>query len=132
MIPTLAAQHAAVGDLVERALQLEAQGRECGERLRRIDRDGIARRIEEQTHSGATDDALVWLTRERDEAERLEREVAATRTGLERIESALRVVALRARDAPPDGTIDPSAPLDALADEIDLRASCLAEAERIS
>ncbi|MGH7437443.1 MAG: hypothetical protein ACRENE_17330, partial [Polyangiaceae bacterium] len=70
--PTLATQHAAVGDLVTRALQLEPQGRECGVRLRRIDRAGIARRIEEQTRAGADDavDTLVWLTRERDEAMR--------------------------------------------------------------
>jgi hypothetical protein len=132
--PTLAPQHVAVGDLVERARQLEAQGRECLERLRRIDREGIARRIEEQTRAGATgaSGTLAWLTRERDEAARLEGEVAATRVGLERIESALRVVALQARDAPRGGAGDPSEPLDALAQELDLRAASLAEAERIS
>jgi hypothetical protein len=96
-----------IAALVERAGQLDAVRRDCARKLRRVDRAA--------------------LSAERAEAGRLESERAAAVHEIERIESALRVVALRAgtRDARPSG----ADPVDALLSELDFREQALVEAD---
>ncbi|MGO9833362.1 MAG: hypothetical protein ACLP1X_04030 [Polyangiaceae bacterium] len=119
--------------LVARAAHLNVARRECARRLRRIDRFGLAKRTEACARSAAPEagDAMTWLTAEHAEAARLEADLAASIVGLERIESALRVVAMRARSH--RGTRARARrgdPVDAVAVELDLRDEGLAEADR--
>jgi hypothetical protein len=119
--------------LVARAGQLDVARRECARRLRRIDRLGLAKRTEACARSAAPEagDAMTWLSAEHAEDDRIEADLAASIVGLERIESALRVVAMRARTRRgirartrrPD-------PVDAVAIELELRDEGLAEADR--
>jgi hypothetical protein len=96
-----------IAALVERAGQLDAVRRDRARKLRLVDRAA--------------------LSAERAEAGRLESERAAAAHEIERIESALRVVALRAgtRDACPSG----GDPVDALLSELDFREQALVEAD---
>jgi hypothetical protein len=130
--PSLAPLHAQIRDLVERAQHLETTRRDLARSLRRVDRAGIDARI--AACMGSRRDGagvLPWLLRERDEAERIEREHASCLAGLERIESALRVVALQAA-ARREASSEPrrSDPVDAVALELELRAAAMAEADR--
>jgi hypothetical protein len=75
-------------------------------------------------------EALAWLTAECAEAERLQSDLSSTLVGLERIESAMRVVSLRAREG--RGTrarAEHADPVDATALELVLREEALVEVE---
>jgi len=122
-----------VSVLLARATQLDVARRACLRRLRRIDRAALAKRVEARARSTAPGaaDALEWLTAERAEATRLESDVAASLAGLERIESALRVMALRARAHRGVSARTARAdPVDTVAAELALRDEGLAEVDR--
>lgn len=131
--PSLGRVRQEVRAMMARAQHLEASRRACTARLSRIDRASLERRREAAARSSSPDaaDALSWLTAECAEAERLRSDLASCVLGLARIESALRVVALRAR--PGRGTRARVAvvdPVDAAAMELALRDDALLEAER--
>ena len=74
---------------------------------------------------------MTWLAAEHAEAARLEADLAASTVGLERIESALRVLAMRARaHRGVSARARRADPVDAVAVELELREEGLAEAER--
>ncbi len=130
--PSLAHLHAQIGELTARALLLESSRRKHARHLRRLDRVAIQARVDARARAGdAGTDVLQWLGRELEEAGRLEREHAACVAGLERIESALRVVSLKARDRHDLGGRRAD-PVDAVGLELELRDAALAEADRAS
>ncbi len=115
--------------LVDRAVELDTVRRACARKMCRIDRGALSRRLDACARSGVEGaaGALACLTAEEAVAARLERDHASSVIELERIESALRVVALRA-----DGRRDHSPrsdPVDALVAELDLRDQALVEAD---
>jgi hypothetical protein len=119
--------------LLARAAQLDVARRECARRLRRIDRLGLAKRTEACARSAAPEavETMTWLAAEHAEAARLEADLAASTVGLERIESALRVLAMRARaHRGVSARARRADPVDAVAVELELREEGLAEAER--
>lgn len=131
--PTLERVRVQVRAMLERAAQLEAARRACIAKLSRIDRSSIERRREAAARSTSPDaaEALTWLTEEQAEAHRLECDLSSSVLGLERIESALRVVTLRARQH--RGTrarVERGDPVDAAALELALRDEAMVEAER--
>ena len=115
--------------LVDRALELDTVRRACARRMDRIDRGALARRVDACARSPAPGaaGALACLTAEQAEAARLERDHASSVVELERIESALRVVTLRA-DAR-RGLSPKSDPVDALVAELDMRDQAIVEAD---
>jgi hypothetical protein len=130
---TLERLGAQVHALVDRAAQLDVARAACLRALRRIDRSALERRAEACARSNAPEavEAFRWLTAERAEATRLESDLAASVVGLERIESALRVVVLRARET--RGVPARAAKADPVHDvamELELREEGLAEAAR--
>jgi hypothetical protein len=128
---TLQRLHAQVRVLVARASLLDRARRSCARRLRRMDHAALAKRTEACAQSATPDaaEALAWLTAERAEAVRLEGDLAASIAGLERIESALRVVAMRARaHRGVRARATRADPVDAVAAELELREEGLAEA----
>lgn len=131
--PTLAGVRAQVHAMVARAEVLDASRRSFAARLAKIDRASLERRRDAAARSPSPDaaEALAWLTAECAEAERLESDLASSLLGLERIESALRVVALRARRG--RGTrarVERDDPVDAAALELALREEAAVEADR--
>jgi hypothetical protein len=130
---TLEPLGAHVRSLVDRATQLDVARGACLRALQRIDRKALEHRAEACARSNVPEaaEALQWLTAERAEAARLESDLAASVVGLERIESALRVVVLRARESRFVQARAPKAdPVDDVARELELREEGLAEAAR--
>jgi hypothetical protein len=129
---TLQGVRAQVRALLARASQLDVARRSCARKLRSIDGAALARRTEACARSPSPDaaEAVEWLTAERAEATRLEGDLASSIAGIERIESALRVVALRVRAhrgvRARAGRADP---VDAVATELELREQGLAEVD---
>ena len=83
--------------------------------------------------SGALDAAegIAWVAAESEEESRLRSDLASSVIGLGRIESALRVVALRARKHRGiHARADHGDPVDLLAAELALREEAVAEADR--
>ena len=121
---TLQRLHAQVHLLLGRASLLDAARRACARKLRRVDHTALAKRTEACARSTTPDaaEALAWLTAERAEAARLEGDLATSIAGIERIESALRVVAMRAREHRGiRARASRADPVDAVATELDLR-----------
>ncbi|HEX3345143.1 MAG TPA: hypothetical protein VHS09_11255 [Polyangiaceae bacterium] len=119
--------------MLARACELDASRRACVRRLARIDRGALDRKRDAYARSPSPDAAetLAWLTAEVAEAERLESDLASSLLGLQRIESALRVVTLRVRDN--RGTrarIGRGDPVDAAAAELHLRDEARREVDR--
>jgi hypothetical protein len=130
---TLAPLGANVRSLVDRAVQLDVARVACQRALKRIDRPALERRADACARSGTPEagDALRWLTAERAEAARLESDLASSVVGMERIESALRVMVMRTREARGVLARAPKAdPVDVAARELELREEALAEAAR--
>ena len=130
--PTLAAVRTQVQAMLARAEQLDSARRTHAARLARIDRASLERRREAMARSTAPEaaEALAWLTAECAEAERVQSDLSSSLVGLERIESAMRVVSLRAREG--RGTrarIAHADPVDATALELVLREEALGEVE---
>jgi hypothetical protein len=130
---TLDRVRAEVLRMVARARELDAARRACTKRLSRIDRTALDRKRDAYARSSSPGaaDTLAWLTAERAEAERLESDLSSSVLGLQRLESALRVVTLRAREH--RGTrarIASRDPAEAAAVELQLREEARAEAER--
>jgi hypothetical protein len=128
--PSLDRVRAQVRAMVERAVQLDRARVACADRLARIDRPSIERRREAAARAGSAEAAEVlrWITEEQAEAHRLECDLSSSVLGLERIESALRVVTLRAREH--RGTparARRADPVDAAALELALRDEALRE-----
>lgn len=127
---TLEAVRPRIAALVDRACELEAVRRACARKLRRVDRAALDRQAGALAlASGASaSSALATLSVERAEVARLERERAAATTEIDRIQSALRAVALRvwSRDARAGGA-GGADPVEALASELDFRERALAE-----
>ncbi len=114
---------------MERARQLDALRRSCAAKLARIDRAALERRADAWTCASppGAEAALACVSAERDEAVRLERDHASAGIELERIESALRVVELRARTRrEPSTQVDL---VDTLVAELDFRDQAIAEVE---
>jgi hypothetical protein len=126
---TLERARQSIRALVERARQVDALRRSCAAKLARIDRDALDRRADAWACAslpGAAA-ALACVSAERDEAAQLERDHASAGIELERIESALRVVALRARTRrEPSTQVDL---VDTLVAELDFRDQAIAEVE---
>jgi hypothetical protein len=130
--PTLARIRTQVQAMLTRAEQLDTARRAHVARLARIDRATLERRREAMARSTAPEaaEALAWLTAECAEAERVQSDLSSSLVGLERIESAMRVVSLRAREG--RGTrarIAHADPVDATALELILREEALGEVE---
>ncbi|HEX3770594.1 MAG TPA: hypothetical protein VHV30_07015 [Polyangiaceae bacterium] len=125
--PTLLPLGPKIGALVVRARQLDAVRRACAAKLRRVDREALDRKaaVLALASGPSVEAAKATLAIEREEAARLDREVTSATVELDRIESALRVVTLRAgtRDARTGAD-----PVDALVAELDLREQALLEA----
>jgi hypothetical protein len=124
---------AEVRAMLGRALELDRARRACAVRLGRIDRAALDRKREAFARSGAPEavEALMWLAAEQAEADRLASDLSSSVAGLQRIESALRVVTLRVREH--RGTrarVARHDPVDAAAAELHLREEAAAEAER--
>jgi len=131
--PTLEPVRTQVRAMLDRAAQLEAARRSCVAKLARIDRAALERRREAAARSMSPDaaEALGWLTEEQAEAHRLECDLSSSVLGMERIESALRVVTLRAREH--RGTrarVERGDPVDVAALELALRDEAMVEVER--
>jgi len=130
---TLQRLRAQVHALVARAAHLDVARRACSKKLRTIDRASLDRRTDECARSAIPEAAetLTWLKAERVEATRLEKDLAASVAGIARIESALRVVALRARaHRGVRARGERGDPVDTVAAELDLRDEGLLEADR--
>jgi hypothetical protein len=130
--PTLERVRAQVHAMLTRAEQLDEARRACAARLARIDPATLERRREAIARSNSPEaaEALAWLTAECAEAERLQSDLSSCLVGLERIESAMRVVSLRAREG--RGTracVAHADPVDGTALELVLREEALVEAE---
>jgi hypothetical protein len=124
---------AEVRSMLARARELDEARRACASRLARIDRPALDRKRDAYARSGSPEAAetLAWLTAEQAEAERLASDLSSSVLGLQRIESALRVVTLRVREE--RGTrarIARNDPVDAAAAELHLRDEAQREADR--
>jgi hypothetical protein len=119
--------------MVARARVLDDARRVGARRLARIDRVALDRRRAACARSADPDaaEALTWITAEQAEAERLAGDVSSSVLGLQRIESALRVITLRVREH--RGTrarIARHDPVDAAAAELQLRDEARDEVDR--
>jgi hypothetical protein len=131
--PTLDRVREEVTAMLGRAADLESARRACKARLARVDRSALDRKRDAHARVASPDaaDALAWMTAEQAEIERLESDHASSILGLARLESALRVVAMRVREH--RGTrarvarLDPA---DGAAAELRLRDEALDEADR--
>jgi hypothetical protein len=122
-----------VGAMLARARELDAARRACALRLARIDRGALDRKRDAYARSSSPEAAetLTWLTAEVAEAERLESDLASSVLGLQRIESALRVVTLRVReDRGTRARVARHDPVDAAAAELQIRDEARHEADR--
>ena len=131
--PSLEPVRLQVRAMLERATQLDVARRACIAKLARIDRSSLERRREAAARSTSPEaaEALTWLTEEQAEAHRLECDLSSSVLGMERIESALRVVTLRAREH--RGTrarVERGDPVDVAALELALRDEAMVEVER--
>ena len=127
---TLVGVRTQIQAMLERATKLDGARRACARRLAKMDSATLERRREACARSSSPEaaEALTWLTAECAEAARLESDLASSVVGLERIESALRVVALRTREH--RGTrarVAQGDPVDAMALELELRDEAFAE-----
>ncbi len=132
--PTLERVRAQVLAMLTRAEQLDQARSACVARLARIDRANLERRRQAMARSSSPEagEALAWLTAECAEAERLQSDLSSSLVGLERIESAMRVVSLRVREG--RGTrarVAHADPVDAAALELVLREEALIEVEAV-
>lgn len=121
-----------IRQMLGRARELETARRACARRLRALDPADLERRRAASTRSAAPDarEALAWIEAERAEATRLQNDLASSVVGLERIESALRVVTLRAREhRDTRARVAKGDPVDAVAAELARREQALAEAD---
>jgi hypothetical protein len=130
---TLDGLHNQVRAMLARANSLDEARQACAHKLAQIDRRALERRREACARSQSPDaaEALTWVTAECAEAARLESDLASSVVGLERIESALRVVTLRTREH--RGTrarVAKGDPVDAVALELELRDEALDEVQR--
>jgi hypothetical protein len=117
--------------MVVRAMALDAAHRACAHRLRSIDRAALERR-RAAAASAAAPETTAWLDQESQEASRLEDDAAAAALGIERIESALRVVALRLREHRGVPVRAPRFdPVDAAASELGTRDEAIAETDAV-
>jgi hypothetical protein len=130
--PTLDAIRTQVRAMVDRAGQLDGSRRACARRLGRSDRSALdlKRRVYARSGEPGAADALAWMAAEQDEMLRVERDLASSVMGLQRIESALRVVALRVReDRGTRARIARHDPVDGAAVELRLREEAMDEAD---
>jgi hypothetical protein len=120
--------------MLSRARALDQARIACTRRLSGIDRGALDRKRDAYACSTAPDAAetLRWLSAEQDEAQRLESDLSASVLGLQRIESALRVVTLRVReDRGTRARVARHDPVDAAASELTLRDEARREAESV-
>jgi hypothetical protein len=130
--PTLAPIRVEIDDLVLRAKKLDAARVACARRLSGIDRGAIARKRAawEASNSPGAREASQWMVAEEAEGEKLARDHASAVAGLEQIATALRVVALQAREERGVRVAETTrAALDNVAAELTLREDALAEVE---
>ncbi len=123
-----------VRSMLTRARELDDARRACAHRLSRIDRGALDRKRDAYARSSSPEAAetLAWLTAEVAEAERLESDLSSSALGLQRIESALRVVTLRVReDRGTRARIARHDPVDAAAAELHIRDEARDEADRV-
>jgi hypothetical protein len=127
--PSQAALRPHIAAMVARAVELDGARRTGLRRLRSIDRTAIARR-RAALPATAGAEATAWLEEESRETARLDDDVASSIAGMDRIESALRVVALRLRE---HRGVRVRArrfdPVDAAARELETRDQAIAETE---
>lgn len=132
--PTLQPVVTQVRAMVARAEELDRTRVACAKRLERIDRPALDRKRDAYARSKDPEagEALAWLTAEQAEATRLESDLGSSRVGIQRIESALRVVTLRVReDRGTRARIASGDPVDRAAAELRLRDQALEEVERV-
>jgi hypothetical protein len=119
--------------MVARAVELDAAHRACTHRLRSIDRVSLERRratVASAPPARAPAETICWLDQESQETSRLEDDAAAAVLGIQRIESALRVVALRLREHRGVPVRAPRFdPVDAAASELGTRDDAIAETD---
>jgi hypothetical protein len=130
--PTLDTIRTQVRVMVARARELDRSRRACARRLRRVDRAALdlKRRVYARSQTPGATDALAWVAAEHEETLRLERDLASSVLGIERIESALRVVTLRVReDRGTRARVARHDPVDGAAVELRLRDEAMQEAD---
>lgn len=121
-----------IDDLVARAEDLEASREACEARLAKLDRRSLREKRERLLASTAAGDgdALAWVSREIAEADKVETDAKAAVVGMERVLSALGVIALEAREhRGVKVRVAGEDPVDAVADELALREAALEEAD---
>jgi hypothetical protein len=131
---TLASVHARIDALVARALALEASREACEARLAKIDSKALGEkrtRLASSASPGAAD-ALEWAENEQKEAERLAADLAASVAGIERVTSALRVIALHAREHRGVQVRVADDPVDAVGSELEMRDEAAAETDQLT
>jgi hypothetical protein len=117
--------HKRIGALCDRANTIEQNIKDIDARLGKLDKNSLYERQAQLKAKAdeAAQKALVWVEREMELVNKLERERDAGRAGLDRVLSALRVVELKARDAKgPDIQFDE-------VDEVERELAIQAEAE---
>jgi hypothetical protein len=127
--------NAKIDELVTRAEDLDASRTACKARLAKIDRRGLEAKRTALLASTAKDagETLAWVSKEIAEAEKLEADIAAANLGLERIVSALGVIALQSREergVRVRARVDD--PVDTIGAELERREEALAEAEELA
>jgi hypothetical protein len=130
--PSLDVVRAQVLAMLARARELDGSRRACARRLGQVDRTALdlKRRVYAGSQTPGATDALAWIAAEQDETLRLEHDLASSVLGIERIESALRVVTLRLReDRGTRARIARRDPVDGAAAELRLRDEAIAEAD---
>jgi hypothetical protein len=130
--PTLDRVRAEVRAMVVRAADLDVARKACASRLARIDRTALERRREATARSQSPDavETLAWLSAEQAEAARLESDLSSSVLGMDRIESALRVITLRVREHRGTRARVAGDGVEAAAAELSIRDEALDEAER--
>jgi hypothetical protein len=119
-----------IDDLVHHAEKLERVRETTEARLAKLDVRALERKTRELANRGAAEDVRAWAEKELDEALTLKKDHEKSVHGLERVVSALGVVALSSREE--RGVRVDDAVKDALAevsDELSLREEALREAE---
>jgi hypothetical protein len=130
--PSLAALRAPIRAMIARATELDAARRACVRKVAKLDRNALERQRDGYARAPEHRDVLAWINAECAEAALLEGDLAAAIAGLERIENALRVIALRARHH--RGTLvraDRDDPVDDAAAELAWRDEARADLERL-
>jgi hypothetical protein len=121
--------------MLTRAADLDKARRACARRLARIDLAGLERKRDDYAHSSVPEsvDALAWIAAECEEGAVVKADLTSSILGMERIECALRVMVLRAREhRGVRARVQRGDPVDAIAAELVYREEARSDVEGMS